>query len=136
MASVHILFQTDRFNVSGVKDHFINPCCFGEDAAQWLGAKLAEKGVTVEQPGQEDWGWYLLAEHGLERYILGLGGYHTDGAPGTNDGEWRIIVEKKRSLSNRILGGNAIAEMDPLLSMIEDILHEQSDVRNIRRERI
>jgi hypothetical protein len=27
MARFDILFETDRFNVSQVKEHFINPCC-------------------------------------------------------------------------------------------------------------
>jgi hypothetical protein len=36
MTRFDILFETDRFNVSEVKRHFINPCCFGEDLAGWL----------------------------------------------------------------------------------------------------
>lgn len=31
MTSFDILFETDRFNASVVKEHFINPCGFGED---------------------------------------------------------------------------------------------------------
>lgn len=40
-----ILFDTNRFNLSEVKEHFINPGCFGEDLAVWLRAKLIERGI-------------------------------------------------------------------------------------------
>jgi hypothetical protein len=69
-----LLFETDRFNLSEVGDHFINPCCFGEDLAAWLRAKLAERGVRASEPGQEDWGWYLGAEYAGRSYFIGIGG--------------------------------------------------------------
>ncbi len=75
-----ILFETDRFNVSQVKEHFINPCCFGEDVAQWLREKLAEKGAVTGTPGQED--------------FVGVTGFHKEGALNANEGEWRIMVKK------------------------------------------
>jgi hypothetical protein len=43
MTSFDILFQTNRFNLSEAKEHFINPCCFGEDLAEWLPEQLAKK---------------------------------------------------------------------------------------------
>jgi len=55
MNALHILFRTGRFNLSKVGEHFINPCCFGEDLAAWLRVKLVEKGVEARQPYQEDW---------------------------------------------------------------------------------
>jgi hypothetical protein len=33
LSTLHILFNTSRFNLSTVGEQFINPCCFGEDAA-------------------------------------------------------------------------------------------------------
>ena len=62
MPSLHIkrfdiLFETNRFNVSEVKKHFINPGCFGEGLADWLRQRLSEECVAAEPPGQEDWGW-------------------------------------------------------------------------------
>ena len=133
MTRTDILFETDRFNVSQVKEHFINPCCFGEDLAQWLSAKLTNQGATSGRPGQEDWGWYLFVQRGPDRYFLGVGGNHIDGA-GINDGEWRIMVQKRRSLWDRIRGRNAATDTDPILSIIESILREQGDFRNVRRE--
>jgi hypothetical protein len=45
-----LLFETDRFNLSEVGDHFINPTCFGEDLAAWLRTKLIEQGVEAGEP--------------------------------------------------------------------------------------
>jgi hypothetical protein len=134
MKPFDILFETDRFNVSQVKEHFINPCCFGEDVAQWLGEKLAEKGAVTSSPGQEDWGWYLLVEQGSERYFVGIGGNPKEGDLGKNEGEWRIMVEKRRSMWDRLRGRNRMRDGEFIFSLIEEILREQTDVRNIRRE--
>lgn len=128
------LFETDRFNVSEVKEHFINPCCFGEDVAEWLRQELIKRDITVSTPGQEDWGWYLFVERASERYFVGATGYQRQGAPTANDGEWRIMVERRRSIWEKLLGRNQISPTDPMLSVIEDILHAQSDVRNVTRE--
>jgi hypothetical protein len=134
MTAFHILFETDRFNLSEVEDHFINPCCFGEDLAQWLREKLTEKGAIPGALGQEDWGWYLFVEQGSERYFVGVGGNPTEGAAARNEGEWRIMVERKRSLWDKLRGRNLITDADPIFAMIEDILREQADIRNISRE--
>ena len=56
MNALRILFKTNRFNLSKVGEHFINPCCFGEDLAAWLRIKLSERDVEVREPYQEDWG--------------------------------------------------------------------------------
>lgn len=129
-----ILFETDRFNVSQVKAHFINPCCFGEDLAEWLRQELIQKSLTAGEIGQEDWGWYLFVQQGSERFFVGIGGYHLAGSMVANDGEWRVMVEKSRSIWDRLRGRKRITDTDPILSIIEDILREQRDVRNVRRE--
>jgi hypothetical protein len=54
-ASIRPLSRPSRFNLSKVGEHFINPCCFGEDLAEWLRIKLIERSVEVRQPYQEDW---------------------------------------------------------------------------------
>ncbi len=136
MTRFDILFETDRFNVSEVKEHFINPCCFGEDLAEWLRQRLAQKGLIAGAPYQEDWGWEMLTQRDSEQYYLGVSGYRTEGAAGKNDGEWRIMVEKKRSIWDKLRGRNAITEGESILTIIEDILREQADVRNLHRESI
>jgi hypothetical protein len=134
MKRFDILFETNRFNVSEVKRHFINPCCFGEDLADWLRQKLRERDVSAETPGQEDWGWYVFAQRDSQRYFLGIAGYARAGAIGKNDGEWRIMVEKKVSAWEKVRGANKLTEDDPILVILDSILRERADIHNFRRE--
>ena len=134
-ARFDILFETQRFNVSEGHEHFINPCCFGEDSAEWLRQRLSEKGVTASAPRQEDWGWYLFVRQNADHYFLGVGGHRREGASSdANAGEWGIMIEKKRSLWDRLLGVNKIRDTEPIFSIVENILREQSDIYNMHRE--
>jgi hypothetical protein len=109
MNALDILFKTSRFNLSKVGEHFINPCCFGEDLAAWLRVKLVERNIETFQPYQEDWGWELPASLGADSYYLGMGGNADGSSTNVDEGEWRIIVEKRRSLWQRLSGKGGIA---------------------------
>ena len=131
-----LLFETERFNISKVQDHFINPCCFGEDLAGWLQQKLTERGISASRPGQEDWGWYLFVQHNGAHYFVGVGGNRREGAaPDSNAGEWRIMIEKKRPFWDKLRGRNRMTGEEPIRSIIESILREQDDVHNLHWER-
>jgi hypothetical protein len=68
-----ILFEAKGFNATEAKLHFINPECFGEDAAAWLKAELTTRGHPTTVPDQEDWGWYVEVRMGKECYFIGIG---------------------------------------------------------------
>ncbi|HXQ27077.1 MAG TPA: hypothetical protein VN822_11760 [Candidatus Acidoferrales bacterium] len=133
MNARHLLFRTGRFNLSKVHEHFINPCCFGEDLAAWLRSRLAERDIHASEPGQEDWGWYLDVKHGNDLYYLCVGG-NSDGGVNRDEGEWRIIVEKSRSIWDRMTGKGKITENDPMLDVVRKILQDQADFRDLRLE--
>ena len=129
-----LLFETNRFNLSEVREHFINPCCFGEDLAAWLRGKLLEKGLEVAGPDQEDWGWYIEASYEGGRYFIGVGGNADETGGDNNQGEWRIIVEKHRSLWDRLIGKNEASEADGMIALIREIVEAEPDFRNVRYE--
>ena len=128
------LFETNRFNLSETKPHFINPSCFGEDLAAWLGAKLIERGIPTIEPGQEDWGWYIEARIGDANYFIGIGGNPDESARDPNEGEWRLMVEKHRRLLEKIMGRKKESHDEPIFGVIEEILRAEPDFRNVRRE--
>lgn len=136
MNAKHLLFKTARFNLSEVKLHFINPCCFGEDAAAWMKQKLMERSVTVQagDPGQEDWGWYIRAEYSNGKYLLGFGGNLDEAAQIPNTGEWRIIVNKRRSIKDCLTGKAKIQYDDPMLLLVEEILRGEPDFTGVNRD--
>jgi hypothetical protein len=129
-----LLFETNRFNLSEVREHFINPCCFGEDVAAWLRAKLSERGIRASAPDQEDWGWYLGVEYGGSSYLVGVGGNAAESGEDRNDGEWRVLVEKHRSFWDRVRGRGLLAPDDELLAVLRAILDAEPDFRNVRFE--
>jgi len=134
MNALSLLFRSSRFNLSKVGDHFINPCCFGEDLAAWLRPKLAERGVEAHEAYQEDWGWELRVTYGDGTYFLCMGGNSDESTVNPDDGEWRIIVEKKRSIGQRLAGAGKIAAEDQLARLIEEILRAESSIHELRRE--
>ena len=129
-----ILFDTNRFNLSVVGPHFINDCCFGEDVAAWLRATLVALGMPAIAPAQEDWGWYIEATFASIPYFIGVGGNPHDGALDKNAGEWRIVIERRRSLWDKLIGKNKIAPDDPMLLIIRRITEAEPDIWNVRQE--
>lgn len=95
MNRIDLLFATDKFNRSKVQSHFINPCCFGEDLAQWLVDQLASVGIKASGIGQEDWGWYFT----IGKYFVGVGSDSSGEPETTNFGEWRIMIQKRRTIA-------------------------------------
>ena len=133
MNAVDILFRTRRFNLSKVGEHFINPCCFGEDLADWLRLRLEERNVVADDPNQEDWGWGLPVTNGRDSYYLGVSGNADPSGTNADEGEWRIIVQKRRSIWQRLAGKGHIVAGDELVGLIEHILCNQSGITNVHR---
>ncbi len=76
----------------------------------------------------------MLAQEGYRSYYLGVGGYPKDGAVGKNDGAWWTMFEKKSSIEDKLRLRNRMIESEPIFTIVEDVLREQADVRNIRIE--
>ena len=134
MSRKDILFKTDRFNLSIEKENFINSCCFGEDLANWLREVMISKGISVDEPGQEDYGWYLGAEFNGITYFIGVSGNADEEDSQSNKGEWRLMIENKRSLGDKLFGKNKLAEDDQLVLLVINELKAQADFSGVRQE--
>jgi hypothetical protein len=133
MNASHIVFRTNRFNLSKVGEHFVNPRCFGEDSAAWLRTKLIERGVEPSLPYQEDWGWELRAKLGSNSYYLCMSGNSDESSTNLDEGEWRIMVEKRRSIGQRLRGTGKIAN-DEMMRTIEELLRAEPAMGEVHRE--
>lgn len=135
MTEIHIVFTTDRFNCSQPRTHYINECCYGDDLANWMAERLRPLEFRVGQPGQEDWGWYLRVWSSRDAYFVAIGAITLEEdlqptpARGSNHGEWRIIVQKRRTLWKWLLGSHQISRDDPLVQAIERTLVTELDVK-------
>jgi len=67
--------ESDRFEHRIVQPHFINPCGFGEDLADWLREQLrglSTLGFEIDAPVQEDYGWGFWMRKGKSKLWLAL----------------------------------------------------------------
>jgi len=88
-----ITIETDVFEHREIKPHFINPCCFGEDFANWLiqqVSPLGSVGFSLSEPIQEDYGWGFWASHGKDAFWVALS-YVGDG-PQEPPAQWVVTV--------------------------------------------
>jgi hypothetical protein len=88
-----ITVVTDMFEHRNAKPHFINPCCFGEDFAEWLKQELSHfegPDFNFSEMTQEDYGWGFWASHGGDRFWLAVS-YVGDG-PQQAPAQWVISV--------------------------------------------
>jgi hypothetical protein len=134
MNASHIVFRTNRFSLSKVGEHFINLCCFGEDLAAWLRTKRIERVVEPSLPYQEDWGWELPAMLGNNSYYLCMSGNSDEPSTNLDEGEWRIIVETRRSIGQRPRGTGKITANDEMMRTIEELLRAEPTMREVHRE--
>lgn len=123
-----LVFKSRAFNTTERRSHFVNDGCYGDDVARWFIERLRALGFdTDEQPGQEDFGWYVGYRTADGRYSLVLG-YRPDEPMG----DWICWVERDGGLLVSLFGGRerkiARSAVDAIRAAIE---HESglSDVR-------
>ncbi len=96
------VFKTSAFNTSVQKEYFVNPSCFGDDAARWMMVELGIRGFHSEEaPHQKDFGWHFsfVAAGVKHNAVIGY-------RPGTygDDGEWICWIERKVGPIGALLG--------------------------------
>lgn len=125
------ILATNRFNVSVVGPHFINPCCFGEDLARWLRSSLRERGIETDQERQEDWGWYFYARFEGRRYRIDVAhGTPLGVAPKQQEpAEWHLTLSRRRSLLEKILRRNKVNASESFAIVLEQVLKGETDFR-------
>jgi hypothetical protein len=124
-----VTFESAAFNMSNPKDYFINPCCFGDDVAEWLIGELRKQGVrTDEKPGQEDFGWYLNFDTADVSHTFVIG-HRPNGE--TESGTWIGWLERKRGLIGSIFIGRSRGIQASAAQAIHQILTGSPVVRDV-----
>ncbi|MDQ1924945.1 hypothetical protein [Massilia pseudoviolaceinigra] len=123
--TISVTCNTDRFNLSVVGDDFINACCFGEEFSNSLVAALLAKGVQARVICMEDFGWANTAKFGGLSYLMLVGGYSHGDTSRPNYGQWGVILERHRTLIDKIRGENKMSASDPFVRKIEQLLKDE-----------
>jgi hypothetical protein len=124
-----VTFLSTAFNTSEPKKYFINPRCFGDDAANWLMNELAQRDASLDRSiGQEDFGWYVRFRFDRAKY---------DFIVEFRNPDWVGWLQRRRTILERLFGvQNKAVQRDALL-LIHSVLSSSeliSDVRWYYRE--
>jgi hypothetical protein len=121
---INIVFETTRF--SGPDPNAPS----GEQLVRWIGEQLQAHGVKTESVRNKEDGWEFGASHGDARYLV-IAGLQRDAA--SVGGNWKISVDKRRSLSDQLFGKNQLSPTDPFVWLVENALQSEPDIKNVRR---
>jgi hypothetical protein len=130
-ARTHVTFVTELFNTEDVKDYFINPCCFGDDCAQWLIDRLVSQGSEKvgERPTQEDFGWFFSATMGQQDFTICVGLYKDKDSPNT----WLVFIDSQLSrLGGKFFGRSDDAELLVVCEAVDRALKSESEIGDVR----
>jgi hypothetical protein len=123
-------FRSTTFNATDPKPYFINPCCFGDDLAQWLISQLRARSVETEnEPGQEDFGWYLGLRLAGTRYFLIITFRPDDVVEGKT---WIIRIERNCGLIARAFGGQKRGIDVAVPQLLRSILTDAAHIEDVR----
>lgn len=122
-------FRSKAFNTTDPKPHYLNPGCYGDDLARWLQARLQAAGVTTRgEPGQEDFGWFIVYEAGGTEYCFVVA-YRPDS---DTEGTWIGWVERQRGLLGSLLGRRGSGIAADGVSVIHDALSQTDEIHDLR----
>jgi hypothetical protein len=130
-----IVVETDLFEHREVKPHFINPCCFGEDFAEWLkGELLRSPNLNAEfsEPVQEDYEWGLWVTCGGDRFWIALS-YVGDG-PQEAPAQWVVSVryDPGLNLAKRLFHKPAQEVLGQLRARVQEVLAANHAIKMIK----
>jgi hypothetical protein len=121
-----VTFKSLAFNVSEHKEYFINPGCFGDDLAKWLGERLRSNGhQAANEPGQEDFGWYLIFKvDNISHCFVVV--YRPD------DGVWICWLERNRGPLGSLFGFRRMHIQPAAVVAIHEILSVSPQISDVR----
>src|SRR5262245_9384590 len=121
-------FKSSAFNTSDVREYFINDCCFGDDLAKWLIARLRAAGLdTDDEPGQEDFGWYFNFHVAAGPHCCVVA-YHEDEPEGT----WHVTLERQLGLIRSVFGGRGHGIDAQAIDAIRNALESAPEIRELQ----
>jgi hypothetical protein len=123
------VFKTSSFNTSVQREYFINPSCFGDDAARWIIVELGIRGFHADKaPRQQDFGWYFAFDAGGVKHNAVIG--YRPGSYG-EVGEWICWIERRVGPVGVMLGRRKNVKPEAVKA-IQDVLSSSPAVKVVK----
>lgn len=117
-------FRSSKFPPYEGEEEEINPGLWGKRLAEYLAAKLAERGIQTEGMSMEDWGCYLPIRN--ESFRLGLCCGHQSG----DDDEFLVFTDPSTPKVKRWFRTiDATPQLTRLLEALREILEADPGIR-------
>lgn len=125
----HVEFRTAKFPAYEGEEDEINPCIWGKRLAEYLSAKLHEKGIAVGNIYSEDWGWIISIEGAPVKMWIGCSNGYSQECP---DG-FLCFIEPSKPIIKKLFKKIDITENIAHLSeTIDQILNADTEINSIR----
>lgn len=122
-----VTFRSANFPACEGEEEEINPGIWGRRLAEYLAAKLAEKGIPTGEPIAEDWGYLVPIPN--ERFPLAVCCGHQDG----DDDEFLVFTEPStptvKKFPFRTI--DTSPELPRLLDALRGILEADPGIRGV-----
>lgn len=121
-------FSSSAFPLEPDEAEKVNPGLGGRALCRYLAGALAARGVEPGAPAAEDWGWRLELAFEGRRFWMGCGA--VTGEPE----RFLVFLKTRRGLRGLLAGAVWRASFERLAALVEQVLREHPDIRNLEEE--
>jgi len=119
-------FRSVKFPPYEGEEEQINPGLWGRRLAEYLVARLAERGIETHEMLAEDWGWYVPVRSDGAKLALCCG--HQQG----DDDEFLCFTEPAQPIVRKLFRQvDVTSQLTRLTGAIADILESDPDITDI-----
>lgn len=119
-------FRSSKFPPYEGEEEQINPGLWGKRLAEYLVAKLGEKGIETEQFVAEDWGYYIPVKN--EGFRLAICCGHQNG----DDDEFLCFTDPDKPLVKKLFKKiDATAQLTRLTEAMRQILASEPEIKDV-----
>ncbi len=124
----HVGFRSAKFLPYEGEEAEVNPGLWGKRLAQYLRAKLVEKGTVVGEIFAEDWGWAVPLQH--EAFPIWIGCGHYQEYPDA----YLVFIEpsKPRIRKGLFRKIDTTADVERIAGVLDAILRADPEIRDVR----
>lgn len=119
-------FRSKKFPAYDGEEDEINPGIWGRRLAEYLVGKLKEKGIPVEEPIAEDWGYYIPVENKEFRLAICCG--HQNG----DDDEFLCFTEPSKPTVRKLFKKiDASTQLEKVTESLNEIFTSDPEITDL-----